>query len=187
VSIDFVALDFETANYKRASVIQIGITKIRDGQHVKTHTMYVTPPPAHSHFEPRLIDIHKIRPHMVVGAPEWPDILRRVLKFSGNFPIVAHNAAFERTVIEQASQAYGLDVPAFQYFCSAKLAKIVWPAEPTHSLGTLSASIGLPAFDHHDAGADARASAELVLEAARILGIDSLDGMPPKWVLPPRK
>jgi DNA polymerase-3 subunit epsilon len=140
------------------------------------------------YFLPRNTAVHGISPSQLVGAPEWPNILERINRVRGNYPIVAHNAAFERSVIDRASEAYGIAPPPFTYFCTMKLAKVSLPDEASHSLGILSRRLGLPDFAHHDAGADAEASARLLLEIARQRHADAIESFPPKeWELGLRK
>ena len=182
MSLDFIALDFETANQKRGSVIQIGITKVLNGAVVKTATSFITPPPGLGRFDINCTRVHGLSPRDVAGAPEWPEILDRIVKFAGDLPLVGHNASVERSCIVQASDAHGIIPPPFEYFCSLKLARKTYPTEPSHSLGKLSASLGLPQFAHHDAGEDAVASAALVLHIAKRLHADSLNRMPAGWL-----
>jgi len=188
MTFNFIALDFETANEKRGSIIQVGLAKYRDNELVGTHSVFVTPPPGMRYFLPQLSDIHGIAPAQIVGAPEWPNILERIERVRGNYPIVAHNAAFERSVIDRASEAYGIAPPPFQYLCTMKLAKVSFPDEPNHKLGDLSRRLGLPEFEHHNAGADAEACARLLFEIARRRGADAIESFPlNEWLLLPPK
>lgn len=167
---DFVALDFETANRNRASICQIGIARVLGGVITKHATLYVNPPPGHHGFEQRNINVHGIRAADIQGAPGWPEILERMVRFVGPLPIVAHSISVERGMIKAATEACGLSLPEFTYYCSLKLARRLAPEQPSHSLGKLSASLGLPGFNHHDAGEDAMASARLVVHLARQVG-----------------
>lgn len=188
MSLDFVAIDFETANQSRASVCQIGIVRIIDGVPGNKATLYITPPPGYEKFAPICVGVHGITAPDVVGAPAWPDILDRIVKFTydGELPLVGHNASVERSCITKASEAHGITPPAFDYFDTLKLARNQWPKESTHSLGKLTASLGLPAFAHHDAGEDAEACARLLLRVAAERGVNSLDQLPVGWMNRPR-
>jgi DNA polymerase-3 subunit epsilon len=182
VSLDFVAIDFETANQKRGSVIQIGIAKVIDGQVTKKSSHFITPPPGLERFDRHSVAVHGLTARDVVGAATWPEILDRLIRFTGDLPLVAHSASVERSCIVQASEAHGIVAPKFRYYCSLAQAKKVYPKEASHSLGKLTKSVGLPDFDHHDAGADAEASGVLVLEMARLREATTLDQMPAGWI-----
>jgi DNA polymerase-3 subunit epsilon len=186
MSLDFVAIDFETANPKRASVIQIGLTRILDSEVRGRVSRFVTPPPGHERFDRFSVQVHGLTARSLVNPLSWPDAMERLGRFANGLPLVAHAATVERSIIVQASEAHGIQPLEFQYFCSLKLAQKMLPGEPSHSLGKLSASIGLPQFNHHDACADAEASGMLLLEIARRLGVNSLEEMPVGWVKPSR-
>lgn len=172
VSLDFLAIDFETANPKRASVCQIGVAKVRGGEVVSTACHPVFPPRGFTNFHERNIAVHGLTPKYVYGAQGWPDILARLIRFAGPLPLVAHNAAFERSVIVQASEAEKIQAPDFTYLCSAKIARKVLPGLENYRLDTLIREMGLPAFSHHDAGDDAVACAQLVIALAERAGTD---------------
>ena len=188
MSLDFLAIDFETANPKRASVCQIGLAKVRDGQIAATACLPVYPPKGYTNFHERNIAVHGMTPRSVVDAPGWPEILGRLIRFAGDLPLVGHNAAFEKSVIVQASEAEGLDVPDFTYLCSMKMARHVLPGLESYRLNEVSAHLGLPAFAHHDAGDDAVACANLVVALAAAAGSNDLGPlMPPARPARPRR
>lgn len=173
--LDFIAIDFETANPKRASVCQIGIAKIRDGQVIKKATSYVLPPPGHEHFADRNIAIHGITRRTLNNAKpdqiaDWPSTLDRIIKFSGGLPLVGHNVSVERSIIVQASEACEIEAPEFEYLCSQKLAKHHLPDADSYRLNNLVEALNLATFTHHDAGEDAVACANLVIHLARTAG-----------------
>ena len=179
MSLDFVAIDFETANPKRASVIQIGLAKVRDGVIIKKACSMVFPPSGFTNFAERNIAVHGLTPKTIHGAPYWPEILERLVRFTGDLPLVAHNAPFERSVINQASEAEGLLVPDFQYCCTQKLAQRLLPDAPSYKLDLLTEHLGKPSFSHHDAGDDAVACAELALAIAEHAGITDFEDLWP--------
>lgn len=162
----FVSLDFETCQYARSSPIQIGVVKVVDGQVLTPYSTAVMPPEGFRRFEPRLQQVHNLTPGSIEDAPEWPDILSRLEAFATHdgrlLPLVAHNASFERSVINATSQVLGLSVPPFRYICTLKAARAILRT-PNHKLGTLCAHLGITQENHHDAGDDALVAAHLAL------------------------
>ena len=79
--------------------------------------------------------------------------------------MVAHNAAFDMTVLRSTLASHELQHPTFHYFCSVSLARKVWPGHTSYGLGPMCALHGIP-LKHHRAAHDAEATAELVLRAA---------------------
>lgn len=177
--LDFVAIDFETANSKRASVCQIGIAKIRGGVVKQTFTGYVMPPPGFQDFGHWNIKIHGITRRMIDGAPGWEEMLPRLEKFVGALPLVGHNVSVEKSIIVQASEALGIVPPEFEYLCTQKLAQFRLPDAPNYKLDSLVTLLELPDFGHHDAGEDAVACANVAIKIAEQTGIADVNELFP--------
>lgn len=101
--LSFTAIDFETANPKRASVCAVGVVKVRDGVVVDSLETLVQPPPGHESFNPFNVGVHGIQPYDVLGAPTWDVVHGKVAEFIDGDAIVAHNASFDRSVLARAS------------------------------------------------------------------------------------
>lgn len=73
---NFVAIDFETANEKRNSPCSLGLAVIKDNKVVKEKYWLIRP--YEFRFQPMNIMIHGIRPSDVESEPEfdalWPEI-----------------------------------------------------------------------------------------------------------------
>lgn len=169
----FVAIDFETANPSRASVIQIGVTRVLDGVIGIPHTSAVRPPDGHRAWNPNQFKVHGLSPSYIVGAPEWPEVMARLVRIASLrdgtlLPLVAHNAAFEKSVINKTSEVAGVPSPwgPEDYFCTVKYARQEAPDLPRHKLDFLVEHYGLGVFSHHDAGEDAAMTARLLLRLA---------------------
>lgn len=168
----FISIDFETANSSRASPIQIGVVRVLGGTIGLTHVRPVMPPFGHRSFSPGARRVHGLGPSYINGAAEWPEILGKLVRLAtmddgSLLPLVAHNASFERSVVNATSAAVGVEPPPFDYFCTVKYARQELPHLQRHKLNTLTEHLGLPEFGHHDAGEDARATALLLLRLAR--------------------
>lgn len=67
--LDFIAIDFETATGKRASICEAGICVVKDGKVVETKSWLVRPEDnAYSYWN---IQIHGIHPEDTENAPEY--------------------------------------------------------------------------------------------------------------------
>lgn len=154
----FCAIDFETANGKRGSVCSIGLVKLdAAGNLLDAFSTLIQPPPGLDEFAWQNMRVHRISPRKVkdANAPTWPSVLSRLLTFVGDDLLVAHNAAFERGAIREATTAYGLIAPELEIVCTVKLAKALLPGLANHKLPTVVDHLGVPLLDHHDALADA--------------------------------
>ncbi|MFN6178102.1 MAG: 3'-5' exonuclease [Flavobacteriales bacterium] len=160
---DFLALDFETATAQPDSPCELGIAIVRGGV-VREVRNWLIKPPQWPYFSPYNIAVHGITPKDVAQAPRWRDIWQEVADLLHDNVVVAHNAAFDMSVLRSTLAAQGLAHPMFQYFCSVSMARKVWPGRTSYGLGPMCAFHGIP-LKHHRAGNDAEATAELVLRA----------------------
>lgn len=170
----FVAIDFETANGSRASIIQAGVTRVIDGEIGTPHVRPVYPPDGHRHWGPGQFAIHRLPTAYIVGAEAWPETLERLVRLATMpdgtvLPLVAHNAAFEKSAINKISEVTGVMPPwgAEDYFCTVKYARQQLPDLPKHRLDYLVEHLSLGEFSHHDAGEDAAMTARLLLRLAQ--------------------
>ena len=174
MGLSFTAIDFETANAERASVCAVGAVKVREGRIVDSFTTLVRPPAGCDEFAARNVAIHGITSERVVEAPDWPATYQRLMQFIGQDVIVAHNAAFDTSVLLNACGVCDLDWPALQSLCTWQLAKATLTM-PSYSLPWVVEHLGLEGFDHHDPVADARASAQVLLALGDRLGCSTLE------------
>lgn len=166
----FTAIDFETANSSRGSACSIGLVKVENGQIVERFSRLIKPDPLY--FDPFNVSIHGITENDVKDAPSfaelWPSLLPKI---SG--PLVAHNAAFDMSVLRHALDSFGVGYPNTDYFCTLVISRIAWPEQPTYALNHIAHAIGV-SFAHHDAEEDAMACAHVAMAACKRLGAVSL-------------
>ena len=171
--IDFVALDFETANRSPASACAVGLVRVRDGRVAARDEWLIRPPRGHDEFAPFNVQLHGISAERVSSAPDWRDTLERLVAFAGDDVLVAHNAPFDLGVLVAATRASGLPVPALRYFCTLRLARRSY-ALPSYSLPSAARAAGHELRRHHDALADAEACAAIVVDVAHARGLPTL-------------
>ena len=98
-SLNFIAIDFETANFKRSSACAVGLVKVIDGQIAESRHLYIRPEPFF--FEPFNVAIHGIREADVKDAPRfselWPQLGAEITS-----PLVAHNPCFDMSVLRHS-------------------------------------------------------------------------------------
>ena len=158
----FMALDVETANNDRGSICQIGVACVRPDNSIETWVTYVDPQTSRWMFT----NIHGITNMTVSGAPTFEQVLPVLEGTLGGIPVFQHSG-FDRSAIRAACAAAGLPEPGWEWRDSVTVARRAWPelkVDGGHGLASLKNHLGL-SFDHHDAGEDARAAAEVVLHA----------------------
>ncbi|NCA82226.1 MAG: hypothetical protein EOM72_05720 [Opitutae bacterium] len=170
----FTAIDFETANARRGSACAVGLVMVENGQIVGRLSQLIRPEPLA--FDPFNVSIHGITAKEVADAPTfsecWPSLWPRITG-----PLVAHNAAFDMSVLRSSLDSFRAQYPETEYFCTCVISKLAWPEFPTFALNHVAREIGV-SFTHHDAEEDAFACAHVAMAACKKLGASSLYDLP---------
>jgi DNA polymerase-3 subunit epsilon len=174
VPLNFTAIDFETANSSAASACAVGMVKVRDGRVVHSAHWFIRPPFGHDAFSEWNTRIHGISEHHVVDAPLWSEQLPDLVAFAEDDQLVAHNAGFDMNVIRTACSASYVDTPAYRYLCTLQLARKTYSLD-SYKLPVVAMAAGFEDFEHHNALADARACAAILVHAARRHDVDDAD------------
>ena len=160
---NFVSLDFETANHSRVSVCAAGLAVFEDGNLTEAPYWLVRPPFGRRWFREDFTEIHGLTWIDVKDAPVFsavaPELRRRLTNAD---IVVAHNAHFDIGVLYATLNHFGMVCPQFEYVCTCQLARRVWPKLPNHQLSTLAAHI-CHLFEHHHAQSDAEAAGRILL------------------------
>ncbi|MFC6258740.1 exonuclease domain-containing protein, partial [Kocuria oceani] len=126
-SLDFTAIDFETANRFIGSPCAVGLVRVRAGVVVEERSAYMRPPRTRAAFDPGNVRIHGITERTVAGHPLfdelWPRIEDWILADDADELVVAHNAAFDMGVIRAACAETGTRHAPLAYACSLALAR----------------------------------------------------------------
>lgn len=158
----FFALDVETANGSRSSICQIGVACVRPDNSIETWMSYVDPQTDSFPFSM----IHGITASTVRGAPSFIELLPVLVEAIG-VGLVYQHSSFDRSAINAACSRESVLPPSWTWRDSVGVARQAWPelrGNGGHGLASLKQHLGLK-FQHHDAGEDARAAAEVVLRA----------------------
>ncbi len=159
---NYIAIDFETANAKLSSPCSLGMVVVEDGEIRSKHHWYIRPEPFY--FNPMNISIHGITPEMTEDAPTFDVLWPELEPFFKNNIVIAHNASFDMGVVRHTLDYFGISYPNTSYFCSMKLYQKMTPDFTSYRLPMLSKSIGFE-FKHHDALEDSIACSKLILHA----------------------
>ena len=170
-ALSFNAVDVETANWDPSSICQIGIVQVR-GEEIRNEWETLINPQCP--FDPFNVDIHGIDEDKVHESPTFVEAYNDLCThLDVNLPAVSH-MLFDRRAIQGAIEMHSLDALPLDWINSATVARRAWPdkyARKGYSLGNLAKDFGIE-FDHHDALADARTCAKIVLLACKESGVD---------------
>lgn len=173
MTLDFTAIDFETANSYRGSPCSVGMVKVRDGHVVDESSTLIHPPAGFDHFDGFNTWLHGINAEMVTGAPSWRRALEWIVGFSGSEPLVCHNAGFDMGVIRYACIADDLPCPSVDFLCTMVLARRAYRL-PCYRLPFVAAECDVDFGHHHQAVSDARCAALIAVALARKQGAQTL-------------
>ena len=165
---DFIALDFETANHRRDSVCEMGIAVVVDGAIAESRSWLVRP--KHNWFHAMNTRIHGIDAAQVANEPEFDQVWEEAKYYFEHANLVAHNASFDMGVLRHVLIQYELPPPTVAYSCSLAVARRAWKGLPSYGLKSLAQHFRIP-LNHHSAEPDAIASALIMLRAAEEHGL----------------
>lgn len=157
----YVAFDVETPNRTSNRMSAIGITVIEDGAVAGDFYSLVNPETYFDYFNVQLTGIDE---EVVRNAPTFPELWSRIEPLMSSGTLVAHNASFDMRVLKRCLLDYDLnwhgEVP---YLCTMQIGRRVLPGMRSHKLDVLCNHYGIE-LDHHHAGSDSRACAQILLE-----------------------
>ena len=186
MALNFTAIDFETANRRRASACAVGIAVVDDGKIARVDSTLVRPPILE--FEGINVGIHGITETMVVDAPEFNQLWEAwILPAIPSGTIVAHNASFDTSVLRGSFCAYEMPCPDLDYYCTRVLAKNHLSDFVSYDLQSVAQAYDVKLTNHHDPMEDARAAAEIAIALCEELGVDDLEAASRKLKINPGK
>ena len=160
----YIAFDVETPNYANDRISAIGISVIENGRVIDHFDTLVNP---ETHFAPFNIQLTGITPEMMVGKPTFPELWEKIQPIMGSGLLIAHNAPFDMGVLARCLNDYQIEWQPFpSYACTCVMGRTCYPNLNNHKLNTLCEYLQLD-LDHHHAGSDSRACAELLLDYMR--------------------
>ena len=173
MTMNFVTIDFETANYSPDSACSVGLVKFENGEPGDTYYSLIRPPRLFIRRD--FTEIHGLTADDVRDAPRFNALWESaILPFIGDFPLAAHNAAFDMGVLNALLEHYDLPSPKLQYFCTCYLARKTWPDLKSHALTALAKNFDIT-YTAHNALDDALTCGKLVLMSAEKFGIANID------------
>ena len=166
---DFIAIDFETANYRADSACQIGISVVRDNRIIESQSLLIKPP--YGGFIPFFTTIHGITPQDVEYEKTFDELWKTIKPyFSQNNLLIAHNAGFDANVLFNTLKTFEIAIPELTVACTLSMARKTWRKESSYGLKAIAERLGLQ-FLHHDAGEDARVCAEIAIRIFEQFGL----------------
>ena len=156
----YIAFDVETPNSANDRMSAIGLTLIYNGKITDRFYTLINP---ETYFSPFNSELTGIYPEDVASAPTFPEVWAMIENAMSRGTLVAHNAPFDMSVLAKCLRDYGIKWKArVPYLCTCTLSKRTFRELSNHKLNTLCDCLDIE-FEHHNAGSDADACAQLLL------------------------
>lgn len=168
----FAAIDFETANEKRSSVCSVGIA-IMEGDKV-IDSIYSLIRPFPNYYTQWTTAVHGLTLRDTNEAPDFDTVWAGIARKLEDLPLVAHNSPFDEGCLKAVHQAYDLAYPKYNFYCTCRLSRRMYPFLVNHQLQTVAAYCGYDLTHHHHAMADAYACAHIAIAMMREKGVERL-------------
>lgn len=149
-----IVLDTETTglDYTKERIIEFAAVRLENGKVKNTYQTLINP---EQHIRKSSIAIHGITEDMVADAPKESEILGEILDFIGDAPIVAHNAIFDYSFLNEACKRVFKKKFENERIDSQQMFKEICPDLESHGLAALTEKFHVDLENHHRAMADA--------------------------------
>lgn len=148
-----IVLDTETTglDYTREKMVEFAAVRLENGKIKDEFQTLINP---EQHIRKSSIAIHGITQEMVADAPTESEIMPKILEFIGDYPIVAHNAIFDYSFLNEASiRCMGQELKNTR-IDSQQMFKEIYPELESHGLEALTTKFNVELNNHHRAMAD---------------------------------
>lgn len=148
-----IVLDTETTglDYTKERMVEFAAVRLENGKIKDKFQTLINP---QQHIRKSSIAIHGITSEMVADAPTEEEIMPKILEFIGDYPIVAHNAIFDYTFINEAAiRTTGEEIKNTRVD-SQQMFKEIYPDLDSHGLEALTKKFNVDLTNHHRAMAD---------------------------------
>ena len=148
----YCVLDIETTGLSKQTdkITEFGIMKVKNGEVLDTFECFVNPEVP---IPPRVVEVTHITDEMVKDAETIDQVLPKVLEFTKNTVIVAHNADFDVGFIKYNAELLGLEFPN-TYIDTLAMAKELFPDFKRYKLGLIAEKLDIKVEVAHRALAD---------------------------------
>ena len=155
----YAIIDIETTGGKfdSESITEIAILKYNGEKLLDQFSSLVNPEKKIDSFVEKLTGISY---KMLVNAPKFYNIAKRIIEITDNCVLVAHNASFDYRVLKTEFRRLGFNYNK-KTLCTVNLSKKLIPNKTSYNLEKLTKVLGIPLKRNHRAFDDAIATLNL--------------------------
>ncbi|WP_330238260.1 DEDDh family exonuclease [Streptomyces sp. NBC_00525] len=153
----YAVVDVETTGLARDDrIVSAAVYRLDARGEVEDHWYTLVNPER----DPGPVWIHGLTSDVLAGAPLFPEIAAELSERLADRVLVAHNAAFDWSMLAREYARASVAAPVRQRLCTIALAKELRLPLPNHKLASLAAHFGVVQQNAHHALDDARVLAE---------------------------
>lgn len=155
----YTVLDIETTGgkFNEEGITEIAIYKF-DGHNIVDQFISLVNP--EREIQDFVVKLTGINSKMLVNAPKFHEVAKRIVEITEGCILVAHNAQFDYRILRTAFKRLGYNFER-NTLCTVDLSKKLILDQPTYSLGKLCKNLGIPLIERHRANGDAFATVQL--------------------------
>ena len=145
----YVIFDTETTGFNPGlhdSMIEIGAVKMKDGAVLETFDELINPGVS---IDSSITELTGITNNMVKDCPNEEEVTKKFKEWIGDLPLVAHNAKFDKNMIESAYHKYGLGTLDNPILDTMIISQIINKDLKRHNLTALTKNYGIK-FEESD-------------------------------------
>ena len=163
----YVVFDLETTGFSpiQDKIIEIGAVKVEQGRITERFSTFVNPKIP---IPFKITDLTGITDDMVMDAEPVEEVLPKFLDFVGDAVLVAHNAGFDVSFIEQNCRYQEIE-KEFISVDTVALARVLLPTLSKYKLNVVAKALNISLENHHRAVDDAQATAEIFVRFVEML------------------
>ncbi len=169
----YVVFDIETTGFSPVTnrIIEIGAVKVEHGEITERFSTFVNPEvPIPFEIE----NLTGINDSMVMEAETIEAVLPKFLAFVGDAILVAHNAGFDVSFIQENAKRQGIAVD-FTYVDTVGIARTLLTGQAKYTLDAVAKTLGISLENHHRAVDDAECTAEIFVKFISMLKKDDVE------------
>ncbi|MBR3889841.1 3'-5' exonuclease [bacterium] len=145
-----IVLDTETTglDYTKEEIIEFAAVRLENGKIKDSFQTLINP---EQHIRKSSMAVHGITEEMVADAPTEAEILPKIQEFIGDYPIVAHNAIFDHSFLNEAYKRVFKKKFENEKIDSQQMFKEICPDLDSHGLVALTEKFHVELENHHRA------------------------------------
>ena len=171
----YVVFDLETTGlypHSGDSIIEIGAVKISNGKIIDRYDQFINP---NKELSKEIINITGITNDMLKDARSEEEVVKEFMNWVGNLPMVAHNARFDISFMDNAYEKYNLGTLNNIVIDTLGMSRYLESKERYHNLAVLVKRYDIPWDEdkHHRADYDSEGTALIFLKMLKKLELNN--------------